>query len=100
MALRAGQSRDEYHVEARDMNQSFIGQQFGYNAPDRTVYGRLGGVEMSDQSVVIWVEGISDPASARLELQPSDRVHFARTTGDWQLRETVQELFDYLRARG
>lgn len=95
----AGKASDEYPVEARDLNQSFIGMTIGFNLPTGTVYGRLGATKVNDDEIHVWLEGIGDPEASHYVFAPNTRLFFARTTGDWQLRETVQQVLDVLKAR-
>ena len=99
MAHQAGRASDEYGVDASDLNQSFIGMTVGFNADDGTVYGRLVAAKVSDESVHIWLDGFVAGEVAHLVVEPTARLYFARTTGDWQLRETVQHVYDLLRER-
>ena len=98
MMHHAGRASDEYPVEARDLNQSFIGMTMGYNGPDFTVYGSLAAVKLSETAVHVWLEGFIAGDVEHLALDPGERIFFARTTGDWQLRETVQHLLEEVRA--
>lgn len=97
MVHQAGRASDEYPVEARDLNQSFIGMTVGYNGAGSTVYGRLAAVKLTETEVNVWLDGFIAGDVEHLVLEPHERLFFARTTGDWQLRETVQHVLDLLR---
>lgn len=99
MVHHAGRASDEYPVEAKDLNQSFIGMTVGYNAADATYYGRLAAVRLAETDVQVWLEGFSAGKVQQLVLEPNERLFFARTTGDWQLRETVQQVLDLLKTK-
>lgn len=99
MVHHAGRASDEYPVEARDLNQSFIGMTVGYNGPTATYYGRLAAVRLADTDVQVWLDGFVAGDVQHLVLEPHERLFFARTTGDWQLRETVQQVYDLLKSK-
>lgn len=100
MVKRAGKASDEYPVMAQDLNQSFVGLLFGYNGDKVTVYGRLSAIRLSDEAVDIWLDGVSgDNAVSHLCLMPREHLHFARTSGDWQLRETLEKLVNVIEDR-
>ncbi len=97
---RAGKASDEYPVMAQDLNQSFLGLQFGYNGDGVTIYGKLAGCRISDDAVEIWLDGASgEPAESHLRLTPKEHLHFARTSGDWQLREALEKLVTVIEER-
>jgi hypothetical protein len=100
MVKRAGKASDEYSVMAQDLNQSFLGLHFGYNGDGVTVYGRLAGIQLSEESVDIWLDGVSSESQvSHLRLSPREHIHFARTSGDWQLRETLEKLVTVIEDR-
>ena len=98
MVHRAGKASDEYAVVARDLNQSFIGMHIGHNGDGVTTYGRLAACRLSEDTIDVWLDSVPGE-DAHLRLDPSDHVYFARTTGDWQLRETVDKILDHLTSR-
>jgi len=49
--------------------------------------------------VQVWLQGFSAGKVQQLVLEPNERLFFARTTGDWQLRETVQQVLDLLKTK-
>lgn len=98
MAHQAGRASDEYGVDAGDLNQSFIGLTVGYNAPDGTVYGKLAAAKVSDDEVHIWLDGFVAGDVAHIVVDPHARLFFARTSGDWQLREAVDRVLGLLQS--
>jgi hypothetical protein len=100
MVKRAGKASDEYPVMAQDLNQSFLGLLFGYNGDGVTIYGKLAACQVSDDAVDIWLDGASGESDVKhLKLSPREHLHFARTSGDWQLRETLEKLVTVIEER-
>jgi hypothetical protein len=93
--IQAGGRDDEYAVEAGALDQSYIGLAFGYNVADRTLYGTLGGVEVSTSHVTLWLADVPEEWST-LRLAPSDTLYFSRCRSraheEAQLRQMETQL--------
>lgn len=97
--IQAGGGNDEYAVEAGQLNQSFVGLEFGYNTPVRTIYGRLAGVAVAEAQVTLWLAG-APTEEATLAVPPSAELYFSRYTGSSQILDLLERIEKHLDAKG
>lgn len=56
-----GGGTDEYSLKARELNQSFIGSDFGVNHAGAIVYGKIGAVRIYETHVLVTLAGVAEP---------------------------------------
>ncbi|MCC4320052.1 hypothetical protein [Streptomyces malaysiensis] len=65
-------------VAAKDLNDTFVGEPFSYEAEDGTaVHAKIAMIEVTDKEVRVFLDGVlTDGRSARLVLRPNEELWF------------------------
>jgi len=91
-----GGGTDEYPLKARELNQSFIGADFGVNHAGATVYGKIGAVKIYQTHVLVSLAGVAEPA---IQLDLEQPLYFSRSQHETQVVEYLDEFSKHLTGR-
>jgi len=91
--VRAGGGNDEYGVRAGDLNQSFIGLEFGYNEPSGSIrYARVASIRITRSNVQIMLDGMTANSSSLIEVPPTEILYFSHASPAAQLLAALDRL--------
>lgn len=91
-----GGGTDEYPIKARELNQSFIGADFGVNQAGATVYGKIGAVRIYETHVLVTLAGVAEPP---IHLDLEQFLYFSRSQHEAQVVEYLDEFSKHLSGR-
>lgn len=91
-----GGAIDEYAVKAMDLNQSFIGQDFGIHRGGYVLYGKIGAIKVYETQVVISLANVD---AEDIQLPMEQEIIFSHGQHENQVMSHLSEFSDHLRGR-
>ena len=92
----------DYPLKAGELNESFVGKACAIQARDGSaVFARIAAIKLTDSgSVTLWFDAVPDDSDIRMmTLGSEQQVYFSRTEGEWEVRESLEEIRDMLRKK-
>lgn len=86
----------EYSVRAKELNQSFIGQEFGLHLNGYVLYGRIGAVRVYERHVLLT---LADVPGEDIHLLSDQEIYFSSAQKEDQVGHYLNEFRNYLRKK-
>lgn len=94
--LYPGGATDEYGVQAKALNQSFIGQDFGLIQGGHVLYGKIGAIKVYETHVMLTLAGVE---AEDIRLQSEQELFFSHGQHENQVMIYLNEFSEYLRKK-
>lgn len=86
----------EYSVRAKELNQSFIGQDFGLHLHGYVLYGKIGAVRVYEHHVLLT---LADVPGEDIHLLSEQELYFSPGQQEDQVEHYINEFRNYLRKK-
>lgn len=91
-----GTALGEYSVRAKELDQSFIGQDFALRLPGYVLYGKIGAVRAYEHHVLLT---LADVAGEDIHLLSDQEIFFSHRGHDNQVEQYLNVFSNYLRRK-
>ncbi|MEK0155144.1 hypothetical protein, partial [Arthrobacter oryzae] len=91
-----GGGRDEYTVQAGELNQNHIGSSFGVQTGGSVLYGELGSIRLYPTHAMLGLAGVAEEP---LRLELTDNLYFTHYQFENQVSRHLEDFSTHLRDR-